>query len=167
MCFDRAPLHAGAQLRSCMSCRDLGSEAESRSPRSARPRVAGDLYHCPKRSNPRSLGIVLGRRWLALFLAGLIIPLAIPLFAGSSPLHASLYTNHPSRWWTHTDQQPPRSSAMPQWLLFQHLFGSYHAIGKGLSLTFQQWLVMNGITDPGEQAFFMWLYRWNARQAGR
>ena len=75
--------------------------------------------------------------------------------------------NHPSRWWTHTDQQPPRSSAMPQWLLFQHLFGSYHAIGKGLSLTFQQWLVMNGITDPGEQAFFMWLYRWNARQAGR
>ncbi|MFO0873022.1 MAG: hypothetical protein U0575_03505 [Phycisphaerales bacterium] len=63
-------------------------------------------------------------------------------------------------WLTYTDQGPPPPITPQTWRLFVTLASTYEKIGSNIPVSFAEWIVMNGITDPREQWCLMWLW-WN------
>jgi len=51
---------------------------------------------------------------------------------------------------------PPLTPAMLQ--KFSALLATFQALGEDSSITFPQWILMNGVVDPREQICLMWLY---------
>ena len=67
--------------------------------------------------------------------------------------------------WLFTDYQqlppPPTSPAILQ--QFWHLYTTYQSSKADASMSFSQWLIVNGVADPHAFAAMMWLYQWYAR----
>ncbi|MFO0873023.1 MAG: hypothetical protein U0575_03515 [Phycisphaerales bacterium] len=65
-----------------------------------------------------------------------------------------------SGYWIGTEQGPPPPITPQTWRLFVTLVSTYEKIGSNIPVSFAEWIVMNGITDPREQWCLMWLW-WN------
>ncbi len=58
------------------------------------------------------------------------------------------------------DQGPPPPITLAIWRKFLVFVATYERFGADIPVSFDEWIVVNGVTDMPEQVWFMWLW-WN------